>query len=63
MYALTEVPTVVLLKIKIFRDSTPCRLVYSYRRFEGLFHFHLQGQFRLLGICINETARRFSADK
>jgi len=63
MYALSEVPTVVLLKTQVFRDSTPCRLVYSYRRFEGLHHLHLQGQFRLLGIRINETARRFPADK
>jgi len=63
MYALSEVPTVVLLKIRIFRNSTPCRLLYSYRRFDGLYHLHLQGQFHLLGIRVNETARRFPEDK
>jgi hypothetical protein len=30
-----EVVTTVLMKLKVFRDVESCRIVNSYRRFEG----------------------------
>lgn len=44
--ATSEVLTVVLIKIQVFWDVTPCGLVNnrSYRRFEHAYRLPLQGQ-------------------
>jgi hypothetical protein len=49
LFEIIEVPNALLTTPPVFRNKTPCKLVYGYHPFEWVWYINLQNKPEFLG--------------